>query len=111
MAPPLVNSTIHKHTSHATDARCGGCMFVGPHHAVLQGVPKTLDPPLRLEDLDYRMGNRERNERMADLRRGLMVLEILGDHPVRIVCGQRSRTGPCTQPPAAPPSSRGCTEA
>jgi hypothetical protein len=55
------------------------------HEPILERVPQALDPPFRLRALRHKMGNRERGERLADLRRVLLALEFLGERPVRIV--------------------------
>ena len=55
------------------------------HEPILEGVPQALNPPLRLGALGHEMGNRQRGERVADLRRVLMALEFLSERPVRIV--------------------------
>jgi hypothetical protein len=49
---------------------------------------RRFDPPLRLGALGHEMGNHEGGERVADLRRVLMALELLGERPVRIVADE-----------------------
>ena len=54
------------------------------HEPILEGVPQALDSPLRLGACGNQVGDREGHERLPDLGRGLVALELFGQRPVGI---------------------------